>query len=525
MSVIQILHYYCRPPKADLLNNLTYQNGISSHVVTSYKDVNEITKEMMNKSHVDCIVIDEDIILDDENAAAKLKALKKLCDDTEILILSLDTLRTDDTIEKILDIVDFVISKEMSADFEMIFNKYIDGDADQEFVRLYLSGDIRNKKDYIEPEKTETFHSGLFAHREIPDIEEQKERGLETDKSSDEINEHNLDFITDELYEDDLDFTTDDYRENRPDFDKEYTKDQMYEESVFPEGILSEEEFNSEKTVHQEEKKSIFSIFRKNQDFQDVQDDPEYDEPQKGGGNIQGFVLGMFSKSKRQDNTEDDTKRKITLRRADAVPDDVDFNKIIDSEKESGIPLGTHKPFTIGVCGLTHGIGATHHALALAYAAAGRRNFKICYQENNIHNAYSSFKMSSLVKDKGGYLEMEGIDIYPYGAEFEAIYDVVVRDYGTADECSLSEFNDNDIPVVVTGAKDWEIEKLIGAYTTNVLKDKKLLVNFLPQKEWESLKNGFNDLDVYFADYAPEIFSPENNIRVYRHMLRDFIKI
>ena len=117
MGMVQVLHYYCKRRRAELLNDITFKKGISCQIQTEFLDISDIVKELTNKNHIDCVAIDEDLfgIGDIEDIISKLEVLKFVTDETKILIIALDRMRNDEMIQGIQKsgVVDYIITKEM----------------------------------------------------------------------------------------------------------------------------------------------------------------------------------------------------------------------------------------------------------------------------------------------------------------------------------------------------------------------------------------------------------------------------
>ena len=122
MGMVQVLHYYCKRRRAELLNDITFKKGISCQIQTDFLDISDIVKELTNKNHIDCVAIDEDLfgIGDIEDIISKLEVLKFVTDETKILIIALDRMRNDEMIQGIQKsgVVDYIITKEMIDDLE-----------------------------------------------------------------------------------------------------------------------------------------------------------------------------------------------------------------------------------------------------------------------------------------------------------------------------------------------------------------------------------------------------------------------
>ena len=50
MGMVQVLHYYCKRRRAELLNDITFKKGISCQIQTDFLDISDIVKELTNKN-------------------------------------------------------------------------------------------------------------------------------------------------------------------------------------------------------------------------------------------------------------------------------------------------------------------------------------------------------------------------------------------------------------------------------------------------------------------------------------------
>lgn len=141
MGMVQVLHYYCKRRRAELLNDITFKKGISCQIQTDFLDISDIVKELTNKNHIDCVAIDEDLfgIGDIEDIISKLEVLKFVTDETKILIIALDHMRNDEMIQGIQKsgVVDYIITKEMIDDFDDVISKFFDGTITENEKILY----------------------------------------------------------------------------------------------------------------------------------------------------------------------------------------------------------------------------------------------------------------------------------------------------------------------------------------------------------------------------------------------------
>lgn len=405
--MINILHYYCKPNRRNLLNNITYQLGISCNVNDTFMDISDITKELTNKNHIHCIAIDEGLFgkFDTpESIKTKIEVLRYLCTDTEILIIALDKNLEDETLALLRQssVADYVITQEMNADFDEVITRYLNGETKGRSSSDISKTDIRN----IAP--------------------------VENRDASAEMNEEN----------------------NKQAAGKEGNDDSV-------DAITAEEQSR----------------------------------------NVQ------HSKTMSYDMSDIEEQTKETL-----ITDYVELNKDVT--------------LTIGVCGLQPHIGTTHHALAMAkYLNSVYKN--VCYKENNLHDAYRVLQRSSLAKVKHGHINMVGLDIFDRVGNIsnaDKKYKICVIDFGYMKECSGKEFFSTDIPIVIAGAKDWEIESFLGAYSSGVLDAANVIINFFPEHERDGFLQAFPETRIYFADYSPEIFEDGANSELYNKLVMRNLK-
>lgn len=374
--MVEVLHYYCKKRRAELLNNISFKKGISIQVNTDYLDISDIVKEVNNKNHIDCVAIDEELfgIGDAEDIISKIEVLKFLAEDTKVLIIALDRMRDDEIIQAVYNsgFVDFMVTKEMANEFETVVSKFFDGEA------------YAGPKNEYKPE------------REI---------------------EHEIEYV--------------------------------------------EEKKNNEK-------------------------------PNVIKNTLNRFVQMKDAFTQSTDDTPDEEIKEIPADRM----------------------------ITIGVCGLQSHIGATHHALAMAQFLSGK--YSVCYIEKNTRNVYKALQSSHMKSDRAGYIRIKNVDIYDRNTNIDDCmerYRFCVVDFGTIGESKSAEFNSVDIPIIVAGVKDWEFGNLLGAYQTGALDNANVLVNFLSENEQDELQSAFENVKMFFAEYAPDVFNPTANLEVYNDII------
>lgn len=178
------------------------------------------------------------------------------------------------------------------------------------------------------------------------------------------------------------------------------------------------------------------------------------------------------------------------------------------------------------MCGLQPHIGVTHHAISMAVALS-KNGIKCCYKENNTHDIYHVLEKSSLAVQKQGYIQIVNIDLFDRSTDISYSgkdYSFLIMDFGCINECFKEDFLNTDIPVLICGVKDWEIDKFIGAYTSGILDKVNVLINFFPEREQNNFANAFPEIKIYFANYAPEVFEPEENLSVYNSIVKNYIE-
>ena len=177
MGMVQVLHYYCKRRRAELLNDITFKKGISCQRQTEFLDISDIVKELTNKNHIDCVAIDEDLfgIGDIEDIISKLEVLKFVTDETKILIIALDRMRNDEMIQGIQKsgVVDYIITKEMIDDFDDVISKFFDGTITENEKILYTPS--KNEEYDIDDTTEESYVQSEIYSSDIEDNSTSKE--------------------------------------------------------------------------------------------------------------------------------------------------------------------------------------------------------------------------------------------------------------------------------------------------------------------------------------------------------------
>jgi hypothetical protein len=115
-------------------------------------------------------------------------------------------------------------------------------------------------------------------------------------------------------------------------------------------------------------------------------------------------------------------------------------------------------PRTIGICGVEHGIGTTHIALALSNYLRSKRGLSTAYLELN-----ASHQIGCLSDGKGnGFFRFLKIDFYPE-TKWDQLPDIlgtnyscVIFDMGTLGTAAYPEFVRCDLKLVVCSIRPWK---------------------------------------------------------------------
>lgn len=224
------------------------------------------------------------------------------------------------------------------------------------------------------------------------------------------------------------------------------------------------------------------------------------------------IVKGMTFKDSLKykiEETEKDTKEKNGRKPAPVIKE-----KIIVKNK---IQKTAYKE-TIGFAGAQNRIGVTHNAIICAKALQ-RKGFRVALVESmKEESAFISIKESyDLEEDKEEYFQMQGICFYPncflqkLSYVLTQDFNFIVIDFGTYSESMVHEFMRCTIPVIVSGSKAWELEKMNCIFESQelpVLKSYHYLFNFTSGEVHEEIRLNMEPMEhVYFQEYIPDPFS------------------
>lgn len=163
------------------------------------------------------------------------------------------------------------------------------------------------------------------------------------------------------------------------------------------------------------------------------------------------------------------------------------------------------KKVIVGVCGVQNHIGATFESITFAHYLS-QKKYKVALVED-IRQQQHSFK--DIVNDENGY-RIGSVDYFP---EFnlndiaEVLcggYNFVIIDFGVFRSDILTDFNRCTIPVIVSGAKKWELKKLDTVFETvneNMLISYYYIFNNVEEKEKKEICKNMSPLNkIFFAD-------------------------
>lgn len=184
---------------------------------------------------------------------------------------------------------------------------------------------------------------------------------------------------------------------------------------------------------------------------------------------------------------------------------------------------------SIGVVGLSRGIGATTFSLNLLHFLSDISNLKPCLIEVNNHNDLEELSKQDTINDMGvinqpslSQISIGGMDIYTDLSKMGEIkaqnYQQYIYDYGSIEDLdgtSVASFLNNDLKFIICGSKPWEYKYLAKAFKKFQISGNNdntmwFIFNSVKEIEQQSVKEGMKDLNVYFAEYQPDPFEKKN---------------
>ena len=118
----------------------------------------------------------------------------------------------------------------------------------------------------------------------------------------------------------------------------------------------------------------------------------------------------------------------------------------------------------IGVAGTTHHTGTTHLAINIAITLRSL-NYKVAVLEDNPskHFELIASELDYDINENVGYFNYKGVDYYhycrpiPFFVLMQRNYDFLVIDHGIYASCDRSTFYANNINIITTGSRLWEL--------------------------------------------------------------------
>ncbi len=202
---------------------------------------------------------------------------------------------------------------------------------------------------------------------------------------------------------------------------------------------------------------------------------------------------------------EDHLPLKGSLDDESEAPDEPDaISNVPDKSRTAGI----------AVIGALPRIGASTQAVQIAKSILFHGS-SVCYIEMNTNGLVKDIRNTYGLKDKGGYIRADGLDMYFYRESTSDLYlkyDHIVFDYGSlSDSSNLLSYFDKDLRICVAGSSPSE-----GSYLYDSLKRLKAeteivhyIFSFTPdddRKAVEKQMKKMRNLSCSFAAYTPDMF-------------------
>jgi len=192
-------------------------------------------------------------------------------------------------------------------------------------------------------------------------------------------------------------------------------------------------------------------------------------------------------------------------------------NKLLEiSQKKSLFITKSSESICFAIAGTQHRIGTTHLAILITsyFTRKGRKGLYI--EKNNSNHMKAILKRYQNIKTKNGSYQVFDCNMLPaYHIEVPCKpenYQVTVLDYGCLNQDNLEEFLKADIKLLVSGAKEWELDeaetslRLLGEY-----KDIKYLFNFMDGNQFREITKHMDKLPCYRIPYEPNPFQWKSN--------------
>lgn len=184
------------------------------------------------------------------------------------------------------------------------------------------------------------------------------------------------------------------------------------------------------------------------------------------------------------------------------------------------IRTAVNKTF-LGFIGTQERIGVTHNAIVCANYLKNK-GFKVAIieEQSNENKCFSYILDSFDLSTETEFFNINQIDYYPnYDIKnsFKILsknYNFILVDFGVFREDKISEFNRCVIPIIITGTKPWEIEKINKIFESveeNELKEYTYFFNFCDIATEDHVRECMGDIKkIYFSEYNPDPFNAKN---------------
>lgn len=183
------------------------------------------------------------------------------------------------------------------------------------------------------------------------------------------------------------------------------------------------------------------------------------------------------------------------------------------------IRTAVNKAF-IGFMGTQCRIGTSHNAIVCGNYLKNK-GFKIAIVEDKLNTStcFETIKESFDIKGSSECFSLNQIDYYPV-YDITEIYKIMTKnynfiliDFGVFSSEKIAEFNRCVIPIIISGAKPWEIDHINRIFDTvkhEDLCEYTYLFNYIDDTEKSNIKKGMVDLGkgkVFFSEYTPDPFN------------------
>lgn len=180
------------------------------------------------------------------------------------------------------------------------------------------------------------------------------------------------------------------------------------------------------------------------------------------------------------------------------------------------------KDIKIAVTGVSHKVGTTTSAMNLCNYLASI-GASVCYIEAN-NNGHIQ-KLPSVYADmtvKDDSIIYDGVKYRSLNSQSDEEYKFVVYDMGVIETKTINAIkNKCDVSILCATAKPYEI----GAYdkAIDLLDDSKLhtIFSFIQDNAKDKLKEQYGN--VFFSEYAPDLFDSEKNKAIWKQILDKYI--